>query len=97
MQSPGQPDNSHVKPLILLAAVLCLSSGCQFYNNVVVSKEGKVFPWRGHGDDPAAKAQWDKDLAKWQLEDAERRFLFGTMDRYEYNVERRSAGLEPID
>ena len=97
MQSPRQPDNSHVKPLILLTAVLCLSSGCQFYNNVVVSKEGKVFPWRGYGDDPAAKAQWDKDLAKWRLEDAERRFLFGTMDRYEYNVERRSAGLEPID
>ena len=97
MQSPAQPDNSHVKSLILLAAVLCLSSGCQFYNNVVVSKQGKVFPLRGHADDPTAKAQWDKDLAKWRLEDAERRFLYGTMDRYEYNVERCSAGLEPID
>ena len=97
MQSRGQPDNSPVKPLILFTAVLCLSSGCRFYNNVIVSKEGEVFPWRGHVDDPAAKAQWDKDLAKWRLEDAERRFLSGTMGRYEYNVERRAAGLEPID
>ena len=76
----------------LIMAILVGASGCQFYRQVVVSEEGRVFPWRSHKDDPAAQKKWDEDLAKWKLEDAERRFIAGNIDRREYDAIRDEFG-----
>lgn len=77
-----------MKHLLIMALALSVS-GCQFYRQVIVNEEGRVFPWRGHDNDPAARQKWDKDLATWKLEDAERRFIAGEIDRYEYDAIRK--------
>jgi len=81
---------------MLLLLGLFASSGCQFYRQVVVSEEGRFFPWRDHGDNPEAKARWDEDHAKWEIADAHRRYNAGLMGRYRYNQVRKKHGLEPV-
>lgn len=76
--------------------ILGLGSGCQFYRNVIVDENGKVLPWRGHRDNPEAKARWDEEHAQWKIEDAHRRFDAGLMDRYRYNQIRQQNGLQPV-
>jgi len=76
--------------------ILGLGSGCQFYRNVIVDENGKVLPWRGHRDNPEAKARWDEEHVQWKIEDAHRRFDAGLMDRYRYNQIRQQSGLEPV-
>ena len=81
---------------LLAILILGLGSGCQFYRNVVVDENGKVLPWRGHRDNPEAKARWDVEHAKWEIDHAHRRYDAGLMDRYRYNQVRQQHGLPPV-
>ena len=80
----------------MILSVVLLASGCQFYRQVVVSKEGVFIPWRDHRDNPKAKAEWDTDHLEWEIADAHNRYGAGLMDRYRYNQIRKKHGLEPV-
>jgi len=84
-----------VKYVVILLCLL-VSSGCQFYRQVVVSEKGKFLPWKDHQDNPEAKAKWNEDHGKWEIADAHRRYDAGLMDRYRYNQVRKKHGLEPV-
>ena len=69
----------------MILSVVLLASGCQFYRQVVVSKEGVFLPWRDHRDNPKAKTEWYTDHLEWEIADAHNRYGGGLMDHYRYN------------
>ena len=81
---------------ILLAAMLCASVGCQFYQNVIVDEDGKLFPWHANRFSPEYRMKWNEEKAEWEIKDAERRYETGTIDRYQDNQIRKRHGLRPV-
>ena len=81
----------------ILVFLLCIVSGCQFYRNVIVSKEGQVFPWHVNRDNSEYQNSWAAEKAKWEINDAGTRFRAGQIDRATYNRIRKQHGLPAED
>lgn len=81
----------------ILIFLLCIASGCQFYRNVIVSKEGQVFPWHANRDNSEYQKSWAAERAEWEINDAGTRFRAGQIDRATYNRIRKQHGLPAED
>ncbi|SVD12892.1 uncharacterized protein METZ01_LOCUS365746, partial [marine metagenome] len=53
----------------LLVVLICISGGCQFYQNVIVDEEGQFFPWHANRDDPDYQKKWNEDKVQWEIKD----------------------------